>query len=88
LAGLKSSGRCGLNFFVTKIFFVAQYQKFTILTQKKHTPPPPKKGPFGREGGGLIYLPYNYISKFSSFSWRLFKSMFNLRFKKKKIFPK
>jgi len=46
----KSAGKCGLNFFVTKIFFDRQTQKFMILIYKNI--PPPKKGPFFFGGGG------------------------------------
>ena len=31
MAGWKSAGRCSLNFFVSKFFFIFQNQKFTIL---------------------------------------------------------
>jgi len=51
----KSAGRCGLNFFVTKIFFDRQTQKFMILIYKNI---PPKKALFWG-GRAWIWRPYN-----------------------------
>ena len=53
MAGEKSSGRCGLNFFVTKKTFRPLNSKIHDFNLEKHTP---QKGPFFG-GGGRFDVP-------------------------------